>query len=191
MARTPDLPPAGRREPLPPTEVPPTVGAPVPREAGLAPLVEVDQLWFTRIDDAVRSLRAAVAVAVVLALAAGGIAVWALIKANSANDRSASVRRVAALNDRVAALEQRVNGLNPAPVQAELAKRATTGDVNALRQQLQKTQADVARLSSTSTTTSGSITQVNQRVDRLAQQVAQLQSKQGSNSTTTGTSTTP
>jgi polyhydroxyalkanoate synthesis regulator phasin len=192
MARTPDPQPAGRRVPPSPAEIPATRAAGTPPPVGVAatadprvaPPVEVDPLWFTRIDDAVRSLRAAVVLAIVLALVAAGIAVWALVKANRANDRTASAQRVSALDSRLAALEQRVNGLSP----------ATTADVSSLRQQLSRTQASVAKLSANSTTTTTSVSQLSQRVDRLSQQVAQLQAKQGSNSTTTttnGTSTTP
>jgi chromosome segregation ATPase len=160
----------------------------VPEAVAATAPVDVDPLWFARMDGAIRSLRAAVTLAIVLALAAAGVAVWALIKANRANGNSASAQRVSSLNARLGALEHRVSGLNPAQAQAELAKRATTGDVNALRQELRKTQSDVAKISSgNSTSATRAITQVNQRIDGLAQQVAQLQSKGSSTSTTTTT----
>ncbi len=193
MARPGDVPPGpgARRPPAPeaPTiATPPARTGPVPPAREPAPAAvpaEVDPLWFARIDEAIRSLRTAGAVAVVVALAAAGIAAWALVKANDANRQSASAQRVSALDDRVSALESRLNGLDPAAVRSALAKAATSTDVNALRASLQKTQSDLAKATSTNAT---AITQANQRIDALSKQVTQLQSQQSSGTTTTTTS---
>ena len=100
--------------PLPPTDPripPPRPGAPLVSERVV---VDGDLHWRQEIIDRLASLRTAVVLVAILAAAALGVGLWALVKADdnaTSGRRAASAARVSALEQRVDALENRVGDL--------------------------------------------------------------------------------
>src|SRR5215218_8999130 len=87
---------------------------------------EDDRAWVAELQDQLRSLRTAVVLLGVLAVAALALAAWALLKGDDESAPSgngASAARVSQLEDRVDSLETKVDN------------RATKGDVNDLSAQ--------------------------------------------------------
>jgi uncharacterized coiled-coil protein SlyX len=141
---------------------------------------EHEAAWAVAILERLRSLRTAVALVGVLAVAALAVGLWVLLSEDADDDgqRGASPARVAELEDRVDALESDVrdaaSGDAVAAVrdqQRELEERLTTleeqaGDNDALTD----LQEDVAQLSDSLEELSQAIEQLEQRFDELEQQ---------------------
>lgn len=138
-----------------------------------------DPLLLERLEDAVSSLRTALAIVGVLAAAALGVAIYAVIQAEEENDgrAGASSGRVADLDDRVDRLSRQVREVRAAnggdaesgdleSLRGEISDRATKAQVDALSAQVEEL-ADTGSGEGTSA--------LEQRVDTLADQVEDLQ----------------
>jgi peptidoglycan hydrolase CwlO-like protein len=143
------------------------------REREVATVGE-DPLWREELLDRLASLRTAVALLGVLAVAALGVALWALLTTqDSGNGQGASSSRVSSLQDRVDALENKVDG---APSKSDLSdlrdrEKSLEDDVKQLGQQVDKqgSAADDQRQA---------IDQLNQNLQKLQQRVDDLEQRQ-------------
>ena len=165
------LPPTGPAEPL--------------REREVVTTTEPDPAWVQEILDRLRSLRTGVALVAVLALAALGVGLWALLTQEEENDarRGASQERVSELEDRVDALENdtedaasqdAVQGVREQ--QRELEER-----LSALEQQsddgaAEDVQADLREVAD-------AVEQNGQAIEQLDQRVSDLEQEQQSQDT--------
>jgi TolA-binding protein len=175
------IPPEEPTSRLPPAQEPP----PRVREREyLGPEDDGTRGLLVELQDQVRSLRTAVVLLGLLAVVALGIAAWALVKSNDANNNdnaqsgnAASAARVSKLEDRVSSLETKVDN------------RATKGDLNDLETQ-QKDLADrVSKLESKSGQTQNAaskdaVNQVSQDVQDLQKRVDDLEKQQAQASPT-------
>ena len=138
----------------------------------------IDAGWLTRLEDRVRSLSSLVAFVAVLAVAALGLSIYDLVH-NGGDRRGASQQRVARLSDRVSRLEGKSSTAADASTTSSLASRL---DQKASAQDLQKLSDQVAQLRTTAASSAGgadpaALTQLSTRVDKLAQQIADVSSK--------------
>jgi hypothetical protein len=142
----------------------------------------VDSAWLARLDDRVSSLRAWMALVAIIALAGLGLSIYNLIE-NSGDRRAASQGRVAALSDRISRLEGKsstsADTNTTTSLSARLGQKASKQDLQKLSDELTQLKADVSNSSTGSGSASTALTQLNTRVDRLTQQVADLQSSSG------------
>ena len=145
-------------------------------EAGYEPAA--DSIWLARIDDRLRSLTVWVALIGIVALAGLGLAIYDLTRINGA------------LDDRISRLESRSSSSNGAS-SGQVAEKADKEDVQRLADQVSQVRSSVSRINGRTSSTSSSIDQLSTRIDRLTQQVADLQSSSSSSSTSTSTTTTP
>ena len=135
----------------------------------------------TALDDRLRNLRGLLALVAVIALAALGLSIYDVVH-NSGDRRGASQGRVAALTDRVSRLEGKTSNSADTTTTSSLAGRIGQ---KADKQDLQKLSDELTQLRSTVTkgtdgsSSNSALTQLNARVDRLAQQVATLQASGG------------
>lgn len=143
-----------------------------------------DPLILERLEEAVRSLRTAVMLLGALAAIALGVAVYAVIKADDAEDdggRSGASRgRVAELDDRVDRLSRQVRSLR-----GSNSGDADSGDLESLRGEIsgRATKAQVDELSSRIDElgeggSGGDTAALEERLDTLAEQVEELQTSQ-------------
>lgn len=154
-------------DPEPPTRrIPPT---PPPRGT-VSETEYVTDPYLERLRDRIRSLTTAIVLTALLATAALGVALYALLAEDEESDggrRGASPARVANLSDRVDALENRVGD------------RATKNDVEALEERLAEVQqqaqqagedgGDTAQLQESIEALDQSVQQLEQRVEELEQ----------------------
>lgn len=156
--------------------------APVVREPVAAAYQPADPLWFERIDDRLRSLSSFVAVLTVISLAALGLSIYALLK-DDGNSRGASRARVAALSDRVDRLESRSADSGTT---SSLASRldSTSQDVSRLSDEVGRLRSAVSKAGSGDSSATTALTQLNTRVDKLAQDVADLSGRVDNTTTT-------
>ena len=167
----------------PTRRLPPTRPAEPLREREVVTTTEPDPAWVQEILDRLRSLRTTVTLVGVLALAALGVGLWALLSQEEEGDarQGASRERVQTLEDRVdelesetedAASQNAVEGLRDQ--QQELEQR-----VRAVEEQssdgggVEDVQADVQQLSDAVEQIGQAIEQLNQRVGDLEQQQSQ------------------
>ena len=174
-------PPEYPTEPIRPRE-------PVLREReSVAAYEATDSAWFARIEDRLSSLRTAVALVAIIALGGLGLSIYDVIH-NSGDRRGASQARVAALADRVDRLEGKsstsADTNTTSSLSARLGQKASKQDLQKLSDEVSQLKSDVGKTSTGSGSANTALTQLNTRVDRLTQQVADLQSS-------SGTSTTP
>ena len=157
-------------DPEPPTRrIPPT--APPPGAPPARVVAEDPRLL--DLEDRVRSLRAWLAVATVLALAALGVAAWAIISKEEEDDTRAGASRAS-----VNRLETQVEDL-----EAQVDNRATKESVSDLRaeqeelaeavQQLGEGGGDTDELAQSVTTLSDDAQELAARIDELEQQQAE------------------
>ena len=137
-------------------------------------VIEDDRVW--RLEDQLRTLRAALAVAGVIALVALGLAIYLLSEEDDDEDGRAGASRtqVRALEDRVDRLGSRLDNRagegdvdDVAQSQSELAARLDT-----LEEELAQTGdgGDTAQLEQTVIDLSGDVQELSQRVDELEQE---------------------
>ncbi len=152
--------------------------------------VGVDPDWADRTEDRLRSLQGLLALASVLALAALGVGIWALVDddGDDSSREGASRARVVALSDRVERLESRAD--RPAP--ASTAGQASEADLDALEDDVAALKSQVAAGGdgggeSGDAATEQSVSALATRVDELAGQVDELRMQPPAD----GTATTP
>ena len=167
------------RQAAPAASAPPrvAVGAAPVAAAGVPLAYEpVDAAWLARLEDRVRSLSSLLALVAVLAIAALGLSIYDLIH-NGGDRRGASQQRVARLSDRVSRLEGKSSTAADSSTTTSLATRL---DSKASAQDVQKLSDQVAQLrtaAGSGSADAAALTQLNTRVDKLAQQVADLSSQ--------------
>ena len=160
------LPPADPRRPV------------VEREAVVT--AEPDP-WAVEIVDRLRSLQFGVVLVGILAAAALGVALWALLAEDEGDSQGgASAARVRALEDRVDELEQRAGDAASSDAVASMRDRQRQLDerLSALEDQaggnaVEDTQADIAQLSD-------GVDELGQAVEELDQRVADLEQQSAS-----------
>ena len=118
--------------------------------------------------DSLRSLRTALVLVGVLAVAALGVAVYALIQANDAKDTSNGSNDQAASAARVSALDDRVDQLR-----ADVYDKASKSSVSQLRSDVDQLQQDVSKAKTQDPTQE--IDQLKQDVDDLNKRVDDLE----------------
>ena len=159
---------------LPPTEPPRPV-----RERTVV-TEEPEPAWEAVNFDRLRSLRTAVVLVGIIALAALGVAVWALISELNEGDgrRNASAARVAELSDRVDQLESQVRDTASEDALAgirdrekQLDDRLSTLEKESGGDALSSLQNDVAQVGD-------SVDQLDQRIEQLEQRVDELEQQQ-------------
>lgn len=175
--------------PDPPTEPLPTAGAPVVRERVVEQVVEPGpdpMVLFARLDDRLRSLRAAVLLLGLVSVAALALGLYALLRADEA-DRSG---RDDGSRERVSQLDERVDELRE-DLDRSTRGTAETGDVDEVQQRLQDKAdaADLAALEKAVTElrdqraapagpdqeTADAINELSRRLDALEQRVEEQQ----------------
>lgn len=186
MSLPPDSDPSLRgRAPAPGDPTEPLIPRVREREATAATYDAIDPAWLARIEDGLRSLRWSVALVAIIALAALGVSIYTLIDTND-DEQGASQGRVAALSDRVSRLEAESSDSADASTTDSLAGRlgqkADKEALQDLREEVSELKSDVDQAGADGAD-STALTQLNSRVDRLAQDVADLKSA----SDTTGT----
>ena len=135
-----------------------------------APMTTDATLLFTRLEDAISSLRTWLALVGVVAVAALGLALYAVLRNDNGTTRgTASADRVTRLNDRVDRLSREVQQLRS----ASGATSALSRRVDALSRQIAGLRSQGANGSSPTDPTQA-IQDLNKRVDDLSRQVQQL-----------------
>jgi polyhydroxyalkanoate synthesis regulator phasin len=123
---------------------------------------EVDELaWRDLVRDQLRSLRTGLIVLGVLAVAACGLGLWALLKAESVDQN-----RVAVQAARIHDLERRVDA-----IQGTVARAPTAGDVTALRAEQRTLAQNVSQAERSSAQAAAQVVALRARVQRLEQRV--------------------
>lgn len=134
-----------------------------------------------RLEESVRSLRTAVALVGLLAAAALGVAIYALMEADEDSRGGASRERVSRLDDRVDRLSRQLQS-----TRSSNRGDAEEGELESLRTRLENTASaeDVERLESSLRELQGRADDdpadsaaLEERVDRLARQVEQLRTQ--------------
>jgi hypothetical protein len=177
MATPPDRP----TEPLHPR-------APLAREEVVA-APAVDPAWPARLDDRLRSLRNLLALVSVLALAALGLAAWALLRDDD-TEAGPSNSRVARISDKLDRLEQRLGGASEesdtTQLQEGLTGKADAADLARLQREVRQLRASVAEAGDAGAAEAPAddgageaVTALDTRVDELEQQVGELQADAG------------
>jgi polyhydroxyalkanoate synthesis regulator phasin len=162
MSTTP--PPDRPTERLQPTPPPPQYERAVePR----APLAADATVLFTRLEDAISSLRTWLVLVAVLAVAALGLGLYAVLRNDNGTTRGTA--SVARLNDRVDRLSRQVRQLRS----ASSGTSALSRRVDALSRQIAALRSQGANGSSP-TDPAQAIQDLNKRVDDLSRQVQQL-----------------
>ena len=152
---------------------------PPPPVAREREVIADDGVWRARLDDQLRTLRAALAGVGVIALAALALGIYLLTEEEDDDDGRAGASRT-----QVRALEERVDKLG-----SRLGNRAGEGDVDdvaqsqselagrvdVLEQELEQSaeEGDTAELEQTLTDLSGDLQELSQRVDELEQEQQQ------------------
>jgi polyhydroxyalkanoate synthesis regulator phasin len=135
-----------------------------------APVATDATLLFTRLEDAISSLRTWLVLVGVLAVAALGLGLYAVLRNDNGTTRgTASADSVAILNERVDRLSRQVQQLRS----ASSGTSALSQRVGALSRQIAALRSQDANGSS-STDTTRAIQDLNKRVDDLSRQVQQL-----------------
>jgi methyl-accepting chemotaxis protein len=137
-----------------------------------APVATDATILFTRLEDTISSLRTWIAVIGVLAVAALGLGLYAVVRDTGSTGTTrgaASADRVARLNDRVDRLSRQIQQL-----------RSSSNGTSALSRRVDELSRQVATLrsqgggGSSSTDPTQALQDLNRRVDDLTRQVQQL-----------------
>lgn len=169
--------PTDRLQPTPPPPPPRAPQAPVYEERVVAPAADPSMILL-RLEDAVRSLRTGLMVVGVIAVAALGVGIYALMQAGddaAGGSRSglASDSRVSQLGDRIDRISRQVQGLRAA---GAAGGGAADGEVAGRVAALEKTVQTLADRPSTDP--QQAIDQLSGRIDDIAQDVKALQQAQ-------------
>jgi len=173
LARSMSLPPDRPTEPLRPAPAP-APRQPVAYEPAPAPAVDVTAV-LVRLEDAVNSVRTGLMIVGVIAVAALGVAIYALVKEGDASSSSAggaSSARVSELDDRVDRLSRQVQDTR-ADDNASDDASALADRVDALERTV-KTLADRPQPGDATQ----AVAELSDRIDDLAGDVEQLKTAQ-------------
>jgi polyhydroxyalkanoate synthesis regulator phasin len=176
LARTMSLPPDRPTEPLRPAPAP----APAPRQPVVAyepappPAVDVTAV-LVRLEDAINSARTGLMIVGVIAVAALGVAIYALVKDNGTSPGGGTnSSRIATLNDRVDRLSRQVQDARAKAGSSNSADTSALGDrVDALERTV-KTLADRPQPGDATQ----AVKELSSRIDTIATDVEQLKSAQ-------------
>jgi DNA repair exonuclease SbcCD ATPase subunit len=166
---------------LPPTPPPGTY------EREVAVTARDDLVWREEVLDRLRSVRSAVVLVGIVAVAALGVALWALLTQEEESDarRGASVERVRDLEQRVEQLEQDVERASPRDAVSQLSENVESlderlgavedrveqqGDGAASAQAVEDLQGDVQQLGAAVEQLGEAVEQLDQRVEAVEQQ---------------------
>jgi predicted RNase H-like nuclease (RuvC/YqgF family) len=180
VSRPPDPDEPTRR--LPPAQPPP-----LEYEREVAVTARDELIWREEIVDRLNSLRAAVVLLGILAVAALGIALWALLTQEEESDarRGASVEQVRDLEERVEELEQDVERAPSRDALTELSEAVESLDERvgavedrverqgASEQAIEDLQGDVQQIGDAVEQLGETIEQLDQRLDAVEQQQEQ------------------
>lgn len=152
------------------------------RERVVEPGVAADPLLLVRLEDAIHSLRTALMFVGVLAVAALGVALYAVLQEDSNDSAStgnaASDQRVSTLDDRVDRLSRQVQSARAA-ARSDDDTTALSDRIDALSRQVQSVRQSAGNATAAPDATQA-IGQLDQRIDELSQRVDAL----GQNGTT-------
>ena len=188
MADPPYPPPPGP----PPGSERPTAPLRVPARGPLSAVPAEPAVGWSEFRQSLDSLRTALALVGVLAVAGLGLALWALLRPD--HDRTVLVRgavpaqtsgahaNLGPLNNRVSRLEGELRGLQSSAGARSGSTASLSGRVDALQRSVSSLQAAAA--------TSSALGALSGRVDKLAGQVSALQSSRSGTGTSTGATTT-
>jgi outer membrane murein-binding lipoprotein Lpp len=172
---TPPLPPDRPTEPLVP-RAPVAPAVPVAAERMVEPVV--DPQWVARLEDQIRSLRTFMALLTLLSLAALGVGVYALIKAQDNQDQSASQSRVARLDNRVdqveSDLKRKSEETDVSRLEGRLSSKADDSKVSQLQQSVTQLRTQLKSAGENKTDATKAVTDLGSRVDTLSRQVQEL-----------------
>ena len=176
LARSMSLPPDRPTEPLRPAPPPapvPIQPQPVAYERAPMPAVDVTAV-LARLEDAINSVRSGLMIVGVIAVAALGVAIYALVKdpETSSSAGGASSSRVATLEDRVDRLSRQVQATRSGTAKADDTS-ALTDRVEALERTV-KTLADRPQPADAS----AAVKELSGRIDDLASDVEALKTSQ-------------
>ena len=172
---TPPLPPDRPTEPLV-ARAPVAPAVPVSTERVVEPAV--DPQWVARLEDQIRSLRTFMALLTLLSLAALGIGIYALIKAQETDDQSASQTRVSRIDERVDKVEsdlRRTSEENDVSrLEGRISGKADATDVTQLRQQVTQLRTQLRNTGEGNDAATKAADDLGDRVDALSRQVQDL-----------------
>jgi polyhydroxyalkanoate synthesis regulator phasin len=170
LARSMSLPPDRPTEPLRPTPAP---RQPVAYEPAPAPAVDVTAV-LVRLEDAVNSVRTGLMIVGVIAVAALGVAIYALMK-----DDDTSSGGGGASNSRVATLEDRVDRLSR-QVQDARSSNNSSDDTSALADRVDALERTVKTLADRPQPgdATQAVKELSDRIDDIAGDVEQLKTAQ-------------
>lgn len=141
-----------------------------------------DRGWAAGLDDQLRSLKGLVAMLGVLAAAALGVALYALLSEDDA-DGGTGGERVSQLDDRVGALEDRAESspeeADVKGLRQDLDDKADQSDVEGLGEQVDELRSAVEASSGEDAASAEDLTALSERVDELAADVEELQEESG------------
>lgn len=172
---TPPLPPDRPTEPQT-ARVPVAPAAP----AGTQRVVEppADQHWVASLEDQIRSLRTFMALLTLLSLGALGVGIYALIKAQDNEDKSASQARVARIDERVDKVEsdlRRTSEENdPSRLEGRISRKADASDVSQVRQSITQLRTQVRTAGEGDADSAKAVEDLGDRIDALSRQVQEL-----------------
>lgn len=165
------------RDPLAPP--PPGARPPRPGDTAYLPGEPVDAAWAARLEDEVRSLKRLAALLGLLAVAAIGIGLWALLSDD--DSKGASRERVARIDDRVDRLERRLGTASEesdtARLENELQEKAGKEDLQGIQDDVGDLRVSLDKLAAADSQDEG-VAKLEDRVDELAQQVDDLRRQQ-------------
>lgn len=169
---------------LPPT-APPDVPPRAAYEREVAVTTEADLVWREEVLDRLNSLRNAMVLLGLVAVAALGIALWALLTQEEEGDarRGASVERVSDLEERVDELEQDVERASSRDAVSQLSENVEALDerVGALEERVEGSGASeqaVEDLQGDVQQVGDAVEQLGDAVEQLDQRVAALEQQQ-------------
>jgi hypothetical protein len=142
----------------------------------------IDPTWLARIDDRIGSLKGAIAVVAVLSLAALGLSIYSLVQSDD-KQGGASSERVSSLSDRVSRLEGKSANTADAGTTSSLASqlddKADSADVKRLRDEVGQLRSSVAQAKGGDDSSAQAVSDLDTRLDKLEQQVADLSASSG------------
>jgi DNA repair exonuclease SbcCD ATPase subunit len=165
--------------------LPPAPDAPPPREyeREVAVTAGDDLVWREEVIDRLNSLRAAVVLLGILAVAALGVALWSLLTQEEESDarRGASVDRVREMEERVEGLERDIERAPSRDALSQLSETVESLDerVGAVEDRVERQGADGGASEQAVEDLQGDVQQLGDAVEQLGDAVEQLDQRLG------------